>query len=89
MVRFIKIKEDKVLSNNMIKIIFKFVVGFIIGAFFAFLLVYAFGLLMENMSVSLYNSESDQQRNFNIFIGFSLVVALITGYLATKFGGEN
>jgi MFS family permease len=73
----------------MIKIIFKFVGGFVIGAFFAFLIVYAFGLLMENMNVSLYDSESDQQRNFNIFIGLSLVVALITGYLATKFGRKN
>lgn len=73
----------------MIKIIFKFIGGFILGAFLAFLLTYAFGFLMESMNVSLYDSERDQQRNFNIYIGFSIVVALVTGYFTTKIGRKN
>lgn len=89
MVRFIKVKEDKVLSGKMITNTFKFLGGFIFGAILAFLLTYTFGLIMESMSLSLYDSESDQQRNFNIFIGFAFVTALITGYLATKVGNKN
>ncbi len=68
----------------MIKTILKFIGGFIAGSIAAFILVYAFGYFMESMNISLYNSESEQQRNFNIFIFFTLVLAIMSGYFATK-----
>ena len=72
----------------MIKIIFKFLGGFIIGAIIAFFIVYAFGYVMEAMQVRLYASEADQQRNFNIFIAFTLLVAIACGYITTKIGND-
>jgi len=68
----------------MIKTLLKFILGFIVGSFIAFLLVYALGFALETMNISLYESESDQQRNFNIFIVISLIIAVISGYFATK-----
>ncbi len=61
--------------------IIKFIMGFVVGGVVAFVLAYAFGIAMEAMNMSLYDSESDQQRNFNIFILFSLISALFCGYL--------
>lgn len=73
----------------MIKIIFKFLGGFIIGAIMAFFIVYIFGYAMEMMQVRLYDSEADQQRNFNIYIAFTLIVAIACGYVTTKIGKKN
>jgi len=73
----------------MIKLISKFIGGFIVGCVIAFILVYTFGTIMESMSISLYNSESDQQRNFNIYLLFTLVVAIISGYISTKIGNKT
>lgn len=73
----------------MIKTILKFIGGFIAGSIAAFILVYAFGYFMESMNISLYNSESEQQRNFNIFLVFTLVLAIISGYFATKIGNKT
>ncbi len=52
----------------------------------SFCLAYASGYILENMGVILYESESDQQRNFNIFIILSLVVSLVFGWLSVKYG---
>ena len=73
----------------MIKIILKFIGGFIVGSILAFAIVYVFGSIMESLNVSLYNSESDQQRNFNIYLIFTLLLATISGYLATKIGNKT
>ena len=73
----------------MIKLILKFIGGFIVGSILAFILVYAFGYVMESMNISLYNSESDQQRNFNIYLIFTLFLAMISGYFATKIGNKT
>ena len=73
----------------MIKIIFKFLGGFIIGSIIAFFITYAFGYAMEIMQVRLYDSEADQQRNFNIYIAFTLLVAIVCGYITTKIGKKN
>ena len=73
----------------MIKTTLKFIVGFIFGAVLAYLLTYLFGFAMESMNIVLYDSESDQQRNFNIFFGFMIVLAIIFGFLATKIGSKN
>jgi len=73
----------------MIIKILKFIGGFITGSALAFILVYVFGFIMESMNISLYNSESDQQRNFNIFLIFTLFIAIISGYFATKIGNKT
>ena len=68
---------------------FKFMAGFVAGIIIVFALTYAVGTTLEAMSISLYDSESDQQRNFNIYIVCSLAVALLTGYIATRVGEKN
>ncbi len=73
----------------MIKTIIKFLGGFIVGGIFAFALVYAFGFIMQSLNISLYSSESDQQRNFNIYLIFSLLLATVSGYFATKIGNKT
>lgn len=73
----------------MIKIIFKFLGGFIIGVIIAFFITYGFGYVMEIMQVSLYDSEADLQRNLNIYIAFTLLVAIACGYISTKIGKKN
>ena len=73
----------------MIKIILKFIGGFIVGSILAFAILYVFGSIMESLNVPLYNSESDQQRNFNIYLIFTLLLATISGYLATKIGNKT
>jgi integral membrane sensor domain MASE1 len=73
----------------MIKIILKFIGGFIVGSILAFAFVYVFGSIMESLNVSLYNSESDQQRNFNIYFIFTLLLATVSGYFATKIGNKT
>lgn len=67
----------------------KFLVGTLFGAIFAFVIAYSFGSIMESMNIPLYDSEADQQRNFNIFLGFSVIVALVFGYIGTKIGKKN
>ena len=73
----------------MIKSILKFILGFVVGVIIAFAITYAFGLSLEALGISLYDSESDQQRNFNIYVIFSLLVAAIVGYFATKIGNKT
>lgn len=68
----------------MIKTIIKFILGFIGGCVVAYFLTYAFGMLMDTIGVQMYDSESDQQRNFNVFLIFTLLVSILFGYLATK-----
>lgn len=69
--------------------IIKFIMGFVVGGVVAFVLSYAFGIAMEEMNISLYDSESDQQRNFNIFILFSLISAIFCGYLFIRVGRKS
>ncbi len=63
---------------------FLFVSGFIVGAAISLLLLYSTGLVLETLEVQLYESEPDQQRNFNIFIVSSVVVSILSGFFAIK-----
>jgi hypothetical protein len=63
-----------------------FVFGAVIGAVVCFLLLYVTGSALEYFGIRLYESESDQQRNFNIFLVASAVSAIASGYFfARKF----
>ncbi len=61
-----------------------FLLGAIVGILVSFCLAYVSGYVFENMGLILYGSESDQQRNFNIFIVISLVLSLVFGWLSVK-----
>lgn len=66
------------MRHAMRKITF-FLLGTAVGLAICILLVYLSGIILEYMGIQLYESEADQQRNFNIV----LVVAVI----ASVFGG--
>lgn len=61
-----------------------FLIGAIVGIVVCFAALYASGLIFESLGIQLYESESDQQRNFNIFLVTSVISALISGYYFTK-----
>ena len=73
----------------MIKIIAKFILGFLVGSIAVFLLTYALGYILDASGIVLYDSESDQQRNFNIVMVAWLIISIIAGYLATKLGKKT
>ena len=68
----------------MSKRIMWFSIGFFLSSVIYFLLVYAFGLVLSYFAINLYGSESDQQRNFNIFMGVWLSLSIFVGYLFSK-----
>lgn len=65
----------------MIKKIFIFSAGFMLSSVVYFAFIYAIGLSLESMGVSLYESEAGQQRNFNIVLSMWLLVALVSGWV--------
>ena len=69
----------------MIKLIVKFILGFIVSSIVIFILTYTIGYILEAKGIVLYNSESDQQRNFNIVMSVWLAISIISGYFSTKF----
>ncbi len=58
--------------------------GVTVGLILCFFLVYLSGTLFEYFNIQLYESESDQQRNFNIFLFFSAISSFLTGLLFVK-----
>lgn len=63
-----------------------FLIGALVGIVVCFAILYVSGSVLENFSIQLYESESDQQRNFNIFLITSAISALASGYFfARKF----
>ncbi|NOT83982.1 MAG: hypothetical protein HOP02_04200 [Methylococcaceae bacterium] len=61
-----------------------FTLGAIIGVVFCFLLLYVTGSVLEHFGIRLYESESGQQRNFNLFLLASTVSAIVSGYFFAK-----
>lgn len=61
-----------------------FILGAIVGMVASFVVLYLFGSISEYLGIKYYESESDQQRNFNIFIAVSVIISLINGYLFAK-----
>ena len=58
-----------------------FFLGFALATLAYFGLVYIAGMLAENLGVTLYNSEPDQQRNFNIVMSFWIILSTVTGLI--------
>ncbi len=66
------------------KKIIVFLVGVIVGAIACFALLYASGFVFESLGILLYESEADQQRNFNIFIAVSTLISAGVGWWFVK-----
>jgi hypothetical protein len=67
----------------MKKVLF-FVVFFIIGFIVTLGFVYLFGFLASKFGVALYESEYDQQRNFNIVFVLTFLCSLVSGIVGAK-----
>ncbi len=61
-----------------------FILGAFIGVVSCFLLLYATGSVLEHFGIRLYDSELEQQRNFNLFLLVSVVFATVSGYFFAK-----
>lgn len=61
-----------------------FLMGAIVGIAVCFAVLYLSGALSEILGIKLYESEADQQRNFNIFLIVSAISMLASGYLFVK-----
>lgn len=67
----------------MKKVMF-FVLGVITGLIVCFTVLYLSGSIFEYFGIRFYESESDQQRNFNLFLVVSAICSLISGYFFVK-----
>ncbi len=67
----------------MRKLLF-FLVFFIIGFIVALGLVYLFGFMVSKFGIALYESEFDQQRNFNIVLVFVILFSSFSGTVGLK-----
>ena len=61
-----------------------FIAGFFVGLTVCFIVLYGSGVIFEYMGIQFYSSESDQQRNFNIFLVISAIVSFLTGLFFVK-----
>ena len=63
-----------------------FLLGVAVGLVACFLTLYLSGTVLEYFGMRMYENESDQQRNFNLFLLVSAVLSLCSGLLfARKF----
>lgn len=67
----------------MKKIIF-FFIGSTLGLVVSVVLLFMSGYMLEYFNIQLYESEYDQQKNFNIFLLVSLIISLLSGMFAVK-----
>jgi len=67
----------------MRKVVF-FVVGAVIGILVCFAALYVSGSVFESFGIRLYESEADQQRNFNLFLVASVISGLAGGYFFAR-----
>ena len=61
-----------------------FILGFGLGALVCVTLAFLLGMALSQFSIQLYESELDQQRNFNFFVIASLVFGLMSGFFSIK-----
>lgn len=61
-----------------------FSIGFFLGLALCLMLVYALGLVLGQFGIQLYESEADQQRNFNFFVAAGLAFGLMGGIFSLK-----
>ena len=61
-----------------------FLLGAVVGLVICFMVVYLSGVVLEYLGIRLYESEADQQRNFNVFLLVSAIASTIGGLLVAK-----
>ena len=67
----------------MKKIIY-FLIGFLIGALLSISIAYLSAYILNSLGIITYQSEFDQQRNFNIFVIGALFLSLVCGFCSVK-----
>lgn len=68
----------------MIKKLLLFFATFTIVSLVYFIFLYGAGLFLEGKDILLYDSESDQQRNFNIVVTLWLILASSIGFAVSR-----
>ena len=58
--------------------------GAIVGCLLLFGAVYLSGVVMQEMGMRLYDSEADQQRNFNIVMSAAAAFSVFGGWLGYR-----
>lgn len=61
-----------------------FILAFIAASLIFFTVVYVVGLTAESWGMRLYDSEADQQRNFNIVMSLWLFLSVVAGVVAAR-----
>ena len=61
-----------------------FIAGLIGGFIIAATIVYLAGYLIDFLGYQLYESEQDQQRNFNIAAFFCFLFSILSGFATLK-----
>lgn len=61
-----------------------FALGALLGLIGCVAVLYLSGILFDYLGIRLYESEYDQQRNFNVFVLVSVVVAGVSGLVSLK-----
>ena len=74
---------------KMTKTITFALLGALLGSALIWGFVYLSGLVLEEIGVQLYHSESDQQRNLNIVIAIWMIFAIVGGWLGYKIGKKS
>lgn len=69
----------------MMKSIVIFMLSFLVSSALFFAFIYVLGYLIEQLGISLYESEADQQRNFNVVIASWIVIAMLVSAFYTKY----
>lgn len=81
---FRKSRRIRIFSRHIVKKILVFLVGAGIGLGAWVALVYLSGMALDVVGINLYASESDQQRNFNVFLVTSTVWGIVGGFLLVR-----
>ena len=63
-------------------------VGVIVGILACFAVLFVSGSVFESLGIQLYESEADQQRNFNFFLIASVISGLASGYWFARILGK-
>ena len=61
-----------------------FVAGALVAMLACFAIFYLSGVVLDAVRINLYVSETDQQRNFNVFLVTSAVCGIVGGFLLVR-----
>lgn len=70
--------------SRVASFLLSFALGALLGLIGCAATLYLSGMLFDAFGIRLYESEYEQQRNFNVFLLVSAVVAGVSGYVCLK-----